>query len=52
MKSNLMKIYGDFVSNNFINHDEDQIKILKAFEEIWIQNQKINFFLKKEKSEN
>ena len=42
MKNNLIKIYNDFVSNNFISYDEDQIKILNIFEEIWNQNQKIN----------
>ena len=49
MKNNLIKIYNDFVSNNFISYDEDQIKILNIFEEIWNQNQKINFFLIKQK---
>ena len=49
MKNNLMKIYNDFVSNNFISYDENQIKILNIFEEIWNQNQKINFFLIKQK---
>ena len=49
MKNNLIKIYNDFVSNNFISYDEDQIKILNIFEKIWTQNQKINFFLNKEK---
>ena len=49
MKNNLIKIYNDFVSNNFISYDEDQIKILNIFEEIWNQNKKINFFLNKQK---
>ena len=49
MKNNLIKIYNDFVSNNFISYDEDQIKILNIFEKIWTQKQKINFFLNKEK---
>ena len=49
MKNNLMKIYNDFVSNNFISYDEDQIKILNIFAEIWNQNKKINFFLNKKK---
>ena len=39
MKNNLIKIYNDFVSNNFISYDEDQIKILNIFEKIWNQNQ-------------
>jgi Predicted ATPase len=49
MINNLKRIYDDYVSNNFINSDKKQLKILEHFEQIWNQNQKLNFLSKSKK---
>ena len=49
MINNLKRIYDDYVSNNFINSDKKQLKILEYFEQIWNQNQKLNFLSKSKK---
>ena len=46
MKNNLIKIYNDFVSNNFISYDKKQEQILEIVNNIWQRNIKINLFSK------
>ena len=44
MSKNIEQRYKDFVTNNFIAHDEKQIEALKSIDEEWHQRKKINFF--------
>ena len=46
MSKNIEQRYKDFVTNNFIAHDEKQIEALKSIDEEWHQRKKINFFSK------
>ena len=49
MSKNIEQRYKDFVTNNFIAHDEKQIEALKSIDEEWHQRKKINFFSKLKK---
>ena len=49
MKNNLIKIYNNFVDNNFIIYDQTQIETLKIIENTWQLSNKINFFTKSKK---
>ena len=49
MSNFVKKVYDNFVKNNFINHDQKQIELIKKIELIWSKNKKINFFFKQKK---
>ena len=46
MKTDLKKIYNNFVSNNFIKYDPKQIEIIEEIKKAYEENKKINFFSK------
>jgi predicted ATPase len=46
MVRDVQKIYKDFVSNNFLTHDDLQYDLLKKINLTWINNKKFKFFFK------
>ena len=49
MKNDIIKIYNNFVSNNFIDYDLKQVEILEEIELVFNKNKKISFFSKSKK---
>ena len=47
MIKKIEQYYNNFVLNNLLTYDKRQVNFLKIITEIWSQNKKINFFLKK-----
>jgi len=46
MVRDVQKIYNDFVSNNFLTHDNLQYDLLKKINSAWVDNKKFKFFFK------
>ena len=47
MNNEINKIYSNYVKNNFINYDTNQLSILNEIGKTWKDKKKINFFKKK-----
>ena len=47
MKKDIIEIYKDFVSNNFINYDDNQSNFLNNIQKTYLDSKKINFFINK-----